>query len=91
MANEKKLVEQITSMDEDFVQWYTDIVKKAEVGGRGLRKTNPWCNSLAHRTTWLRSYLPYFFIVLCANCTKHLFDCTTCTKLHEQVVIFSAV
>ncbi|GFR36363.1 proline--tRNA ligase [Thermobrachium celere] len=33
MANEKdkKLVEAITSMDEDFAQWYTDIVKKAEL------------------------------------------------------------
>ena len=31
MAGEKKLVEQITSMDEDFVQWYTDIVKKADL------------------------------------------------------------
>ena len=31
MANEKKLVEQITSMDEDFAQWYTDIVKKADL------------------------------------------------------------
>ena len=27
MANEKKLVEQITSMEDDFAQWYTDIVK----------------------------------------------------------------
>lgn len=31
MANEKKLVEAITSMDEDFAQWYTDVVKKAEL------------------------------------------------------------
>lgn len=31
MAKEKKLVEAITSMDEDFAQWYTDIVKKAEL------------------------------------------------------------
>ena len=31
MANEKKLVEAITSMDEDFTQWYTDVVKKAEL------------------------------------------------------------
>ena len=31
MAKEKKLVEQITSMDEDFAQWYTDVVKKAEL------------------------------------------------------------
>ena len=30
-ANEKKLVEQITSMDEDFAKWYTDIVKKADL------------------------------------------------------------
>ena len=27
----KKLVEQITSMDEDFAKWYTDIVKKADL------------------------------------------------------------
>ena len=27
----KKLVEQITSMDVDFTQWYTDVVKKAEL------------------------------------------------------------
>ena len=31
MAKETKLVEQITPMDEDFAQWYTDIVKKAEL------------------------------------------------------------
>ncbi|MBQ9632055.1 MAG: proline--tRNA ligase, partial [Lachnospiraceae bacterium] len=28
---EKKLVEEITSMKEDFAQWYTDVVKKAEL------------------------------------------------------------
>ena len=31
MADNKKMVEQITSMDEDFAKWYTDIVKKAEL------------------------------------------------------------
>ena len=31
MEKEKKLVEQITSMEEDFAQWYTDVVKKAEL------------------------------------------------------------
>ena len=31
MANDKKLVEQITSMEKDFAQWYTDVVKKAEL------------------------------------------------------------
>ena len=28
---EKKMVEAITSMEEDFAQWYTDVVKKAEL------------------------------------------------------------
>ncbi len=31
MSNDKKMVEQITSMDVDFAQWYTDVVKKAEL------------------------------------------------------------
>lgn len=31
MANNKKFVEAITSMNEDFAKWYTDIVKKAEL------------------------------------------------------------
>ena len=31
MAQEKKLVEDITSMEVDFAQWYTDVVKKAEL------------------------------------------------------------
>ena len=31
MAEEKKLVESITSMEEDFAQWYTDVVRKAEL------------------------------------------------------------
>ncbi|MDO4489352.1 MAG: proline--tRNA ligase [Eubacteriales bacterium] len=31
MADEKKLVEDITSMDVDFAQWYTDVVRKAEL------------------------------------------------------------
>ena len=32
MANEtKKLVEDITPMEVDFAQWYTDIVRKAEL------------------------------------------------------------
>ena len=28
MAKDKKMVEAITSMEEDFAQWYTDVVKK---------------------------------------------------------------
>ncbi|MGN0537762.1 MAG: proline--tRNA ligase [Acutalibacteraceae bacterium] len=31
MAQQKKFVEAITSRDEDFSKWYTDIVKKAEL------------------------------------------------------------
>lgn len=31
MAQDKKLVEAITARSEDFAQWYTDVVKKAEL------------------------------------------------------------
>ncbi len=43
---EKKLVEAITPMDEDFAKWYTDIVKKAELcdysGVRGCMVIEPY-------------------------------------------------
>ena len=46
MANDKKLVEQITSMDTDFAQWYTDVVKKAELadysGVKGCMVIRPY-------------------------------------------------
>ena len=31
MAEQKKMVEAITSMEEDFARWYTDVVKKADL------------------------------------------------------------
>ncbi len=31
MADNKKMVDAITSMETDFAQWYTDVVKKAEL------------------------------------------------------------
>lgn len=31
MAEQKKMVDDITAMDEDFAKWYTDVVKKAEL------------------------------------------------------------
>lgn len=31
MAQDKKMVKEITSMDEDFAKWYTDICKKADL------------------------------------------------------------
>ena len=31
MAQEKKQVEAITARDVDFAQWFTDVVKKAEL------------------------------------------------------------
>ena len=31
MAEQKKMVEDITSMDVDFTKWYTDVVRKAEL------------------------------------------------------------
>lgn len=46
MAKQKKLVEEITSMDVDFAQWYTDVVKKAELvdysGVRGCMVIRPY-------------------------------------------------
>lgn len=31
MAENKKFVQEITAMEEDFAQWYTDVVKKADL------------------------------------------------------------
>ncbi len=46
MAKDKKLVEAITPMDTDFAQWYTDIVKKAELaaysGVKGCMVIRPY-------------------------------------------------
>ncbi|MEG1980899.1 MAG: proline--tRNA ligase [Clostridia bacterium] len=38
MADNKKLVSEITSMDVDFAKWYTDIVKKADLIAYGSVK-----------------------------------------------------
>ena len=38
MKNDKKMVEQITSMDVDFAQWYTDICKKADLNDYSSEK-----------------------------------------------------
>ncbi len=44
--NNEKMVEQITSMDVDFAQWYTDVVKKAELvdysGVKGCMVIRPY-------------------------------------------------
>ena len=43
---EKKVVEEITSMSEDFAQWYTDIIKKTQLieysGVRGCMILQPY-------------------------------------------------
>ena len=31
MADQKKMVAEITSMEEDFAKWYTDVCRKAEL------------------------------------------------------------
>ena len=52
MADQKKMVESITSMDVDFAQWYTDVVKKAELVDyapvRGCMIVRPYGLSLIH-------------------------------------------
>ncbi|NLP00241.1 MAG: proline--tRNA ligase [Clostridiaceae bacterium] len=46
MAQNKKFVEAITSMNEDFARWYTDIVKKADLveysGVKGCMIVRPY-------------------------------------------------
>ncbi len=46
MADNKKMVDQITSMNDDFAQWYTDVVKKAELvdysGVKGCMVIRPY-------------------------------------------------
>ena len=46
MSENKKAVEEITSMDENFAKWYTDIVKKAELmdysGVKGCMVIEPY-------------------------------------------------
>lgn len=50
MAEQKKMVEDITSMEEDFAKWYTDVVKKAELasysGVRGCMVIRPYGTAL---------------------------------------------
>jgi len=50
VADNKKMVEAITSMDVDFAQWYTDVVKKAELsdyaGVRGCMIVRPYGTAL---------------------------------------------
>ena len=50
MADNKKMVEAITSLDVDFAQWYTDVVKKAELvdyaGVRGCMIVRPYGTAL---------------------------------------------
>ena len=50
MADNKKMVDAITSMDEDFAKWYTDVVKKAELADyanvRGCMIVRPYGTAL---------------------------------------------
>ncbi len=50
MAEQKKMVEEITSMEEDFAKWYTDVVKKAELASyssvRGCMVIRPYGTAL---------------------------------------------
>lgn len=50
MADNKKMVEAITSMEDNFAQWYTDVVKKAELasysGVRGCMIVRPYGTAL---------------------------------------------
>ena len=41
MAKEKKLVQSITSRDEDFAQWYTDVVREARMSELSAERICP--------------------------------------------------
>ena len=47
---DKKMVEAITSMEEDFAQWYTDVVKKAELCDYTSVKAVSYTHLRAHET-----------------------------------------
>ncbi|MEG1615208.1 MAG: proline--tRNA ligase [Oscillospiraceae bacterium] len=50
MAEQKKMVDEITSMDVDFAKWYTDVVKKAQLASysnvRGCMVIRPYGTAL---------------------------------------------
>lgn len=50
MADQTKMVEEITSMDVDFPKWYTDVVRKAELASyscvRGCMVVRPYGTAL---------------------------------------------
>jgi len=50
LHQQKKMVEEITSMEADFTKWYTDVVKKAELasysGVRGCMVIRPYGTAL---------------------------------------------
>ena len=58
MANDKKMVEQITSMEVDFAQWYTDIVKKADLidysSVKGCMIIRPYGFGKIFKNLWMR-------------------------------------
>ena len=76
MADNKKMVEAITSRDEDFAKWYTDIVKKAELvdysGVKGCMVIRPygyaiWENIQADLTEDLKKQVTKMCICLCLS------------------------
>ena len=81
--NKKKMVEQITSMDVDFAQWYTDVVKKAELvdysGVKGCMIIRPYGYAIWENKATLSSqlYILTHFLKICkcffAFFTKLLF------------------
>ena len=36
MSKEKEFVKEITNIEDDFAQWYTDIVKKADLAQKAV-------------------------------------------------------
>src|SRR5690625_5302893 len=58
MRKGKQFVEKVTAMEEDFAQWYTDVVKQAELVDYGL----------VRRTIIIKPY----GVAICENITDAL-------------------
>ena len=65
---------------------------KSEVGGQaGLRKTNRYDNSLAHRTTWLRSDFAGMVAGVIVNRTQQEIPNEATMKATEEAAVATVV
>ena len=99
MAKDKKLVEAITAMEDDFAQWYTDVVKKAELADyssvRGCMILRPngyaiWENiqkvlDAKFKETGVENVaMPMFIYQICSFYKKYILNTTTVEEASKE-------